>query len=90
MPSTTTALGAWTAEHAGILRDAEPEMGSYVAPDALIAVGAHVQREYGITGYRVSVILGNGWGVFEVQHADGSRFRLCADRWGNVERVPEH
>lgn len=63
--------------------------GPMADPEALGAVCAYVQREYGLTGYHIGI---EGMGRFVcciVRHSDGSEFRLLADRWGNVENVQE-
>lgn len=58
-------------------------------PDAMIAAAGHVEREYGY-GYMIGLDTGvAGGGLFTVRHFDGSEFRLHADRWGNVARVPD-
>lgn len=61
-----------------------------VKPDAMIAAAAHVEREYGY-GYRIGTEEGlySGAGIFLVRHSDGSEFRLIADQWGNVDRLPD-
>jgi hypothetical protein len=86
-PST---LAGWVARNAEALRNATPVAFHMLYPDTMVAVGAHVTREYDMTGYLIQVVYGDGSGaLFEVSHSDGSRFRLWADRWGNVERVPD-
>lgn len=58
-------------------------------PEAMMAVAAHVEREYGY-GYRIGVAhTETPVAVFEVSACDGSRFNLVADRWGNVQEIPE-
>lgn len=61
-----------------------------VKPDAMIAAAAHVEREYGSTGYLIGTEegLNSGGGIFLVSHSDGSEFRLIADRYGNVDLLP--
>lgn len=60
-------------------------------PVAMSAAANHVSREYGETGYVLA--LEEAWftagAVFNVRHADGSEFRLVADRYGNVRRLPD-
>jgi len=80
----------WVDAHAEVLRAVVPEKFHMLAPDQMMAVGAHVEREYGYTGYGVRVLVGDRAGaLFAVCHSDGSEFRLWADRWGNVARVPD-
>lgn len=66
-------------------------MTDLISPDAMIAAAAHVQREYGVTGYAIGVESGSQFGkcIFLARHFDGSEFRLIADRWGNVDRLPD-
>jgi len=80
---------AFANAHADQL-NATPEPAHMVSPDAMIAVAAHVEREYGY-GYRIGVASSSwaGHGTFQVRASDGSRFRLFVDRYGNVARVPE-
>lgn len=61
-----------------------------ISPDAMGAAAAHVEREYGY-GYALGVEYGSrlGQSVFLVCHFDGSEFRLIADRYGNVDRLPD-
>jgi len=59
------------------------------APDAFSAAAHYVEREYGY-GYRMGLAARFGAiAVFEVRHGDGSAFNVIADRWGNVQRVPD-
>jgi hypothetical protein len=62
----------------------------FTSPDAMIAAAAHVEREYGY-GYRIGCESGmySGAGIFLVSCSDGGEFRLCADKWGNVDRIPD-
>ena len=77
------------ATHADLL-NGMPEAGHQVSPDAMIAAAAHVEREYGY-GYRIGLASADfsGGGLFCVTASDGARFRLYADRYGNVVRVPD-
>jgi hypothetical protein len=60
-----------------------------VDPEVLVTAGSYVQREFGLTGYRVCVIAGLAEGaLFGVHANDGSGLRVWVDRFGNVERVP--
>jgi hypothetical protein len=61
-----------------------------VKPDAMGAAASYVEREYGY-GYSLGIVSSSwtGCGLFEVCSSDGSRFRIYADRYGNVARVPE-
>jgi hypothetical protein len=83
-------IAAFVAEHAQDL-NAGTGASHMVKPDAMMAAAAHVERDYGHSGYSLGIISSSwtGSGLFEVSHSDGSRFRLYADRWGNVARVPE-
>lgn len=67
-----------------------PDANDWVSPEAMIAAAAHVDREYGY-GYRIGIVTSNytGGGLFCVRASDGSRFRVFADRYGNVERIPD-
>ena len=66
------------------------EAHTYCAPDSMSAAAAHVDREYGCTGYRIGLAgVDRRIAIFEVVCSDGSRFNLLADRWGNVRRVPD-
>jgi hypothetical protein len=59
-----------------------------IVPDALIAAGGYVNREYGATGYRIEAIECYGpVTAFRVRCSDGGRFFVVADRWGNCESV---
>ena len=59
-----------------------------ISPDALIAAGGYVNREYGPTGYRFEAIECFGpVTAFRVRCSDGGRFFVIADRWGNCESV---
>jgi hypothetical protein len=63
------------------------EARQLAAPDALSAVAAYVNREYGSFGYSIGIAhTYPRVAVFEVRHADGSTFNLVADCWGNVKR----
>lgn len=59
-------------------------------PECFGAAASHVQREYGETGYRMALEgCGGSRAVFRVSHFDGSEFRIMADRYGNVRRLPD-
>lgn len=79
-----------TAGAAQYLREL-PETAHMVAPDAMIAAAAHVEREYGVSGYQIGLAWSDwsGAGCFDVRASDGARFRLYVDRYGNVTRVPD-
>ena len=65
--------------------------GVMASPEALSAAAHYIEREYGY-GYRLGIspaIAARSVTVFEVAHFDGSRFNIVADRWGNVERIPD-
>lgn len=82
-------IETFVAENAEELR-AGREPSSMVAPDALVAAAAHVEREYGY-GYRIGIVSASwtGAGLFQVCAGDGSRFRLYVDRYGNLARIPD-
>lgn len=63
----------------------------FTSPDTMIAAAAHVEREYGYSGYRLGceTALVFGGGIFAVRASDGGEFRLFADRYGNVSRLPD-
>lgn len=57
------------------------------APEALVAAATLVQREWGITGYRVAAIGSTTWTgavLMQVRASDGSEFWVGATRYGNT------
>ncbi len=67
-----------------------PAHGPFISPDAMGAAAALVSREYGPTGYALAVAVGDSrTAVFEVNHFDGSRFNVAADKWGNAIRLAD-
>lgn len=63
-----------------------PEPAFSVTPDCMIGVAGYVNREYGLTGYSIGLVVSNwsGAGVFHVEHGDGSCFYLHSDWDGEV------
>lgn len=63
----------------------------WTSPAAMAEAARYVEREYGETGYAIATeaASGTGKGVFRVSHFDGSEFRIMADRYGNVWRLPD-
>jgi hypothetical protein len=82
------SLMAFNADHEQYTPAGFGTSDSY-SPDALMAAAAYVQREYGVTGYRIeprgASLLGGG--LFCVHHSDGSTFLVQADRFGNANTV---
>lgn len=59
-----------------------------ISPDALIAAGGYVNREYGPVGYQFEAIDSHGpITAFRVRCSDGGRFFVIVDRYGNCESV---
>lgn len=76
--------------NAEILQHCPREHSFGVTPDAMMAAGAYVQREFGHTGYIVRLITGDYSGaLWELSSGDGSTRRLWTDRWGNVGLVAD-
>lgn len=53
--------------------------------DQMSAAAAYLSRNWGDCGYRIEAIEQATYAValFRVVHADGSRFTIAADKWGN-------
>lgn len=59
-------------------------------PAAIAAAARFVEREYGATGYAMTMEYGaTGYVVFRVRHFDGSEFRVMADRYENAWDLPD-
>lgn len=78
-------IAAWYIENAP---DVAQEGGAGVTTDAMHAAASYVEREYGY-GYTLAQIRGmlGGHGLFAVTFADGTRFAIVADQWGNVAEI---
>jgi hypothetical protein len=61
--------------------------GFMAAPDSIVCLALHVEREYG-HGYRMRVAGELSGGAYAlVRHFDGSTFLLHSDRHGLVSRI---
>ena len=63
-----------------------------ITPDQLSAAGSYISREWGDYGYRIEGVETHTRAVtvFRVVAADGARFSVLADKWGNCRYLDTH
>ena len=57
-----------------------------ISPDQMSAAGSYIAREWGDYGYTIEGVESptHAVSLFHVRAADGARFIVAADKWGNT------
>jgi len=85
------------SQHLQEKRDQDARWGQYragwlsVTPDQMCAAGSYIAREWGDYGYRIEAAGSptHAVSLFHVAAADGSRFIVAADKWGNCRKAAD-